>query len=242
MNFNDCDNFNTIFYGIPRLDAVTGGMAPSEFILLGARPGLGQLTLSMNIALNLAKNGLKTLFFSSKHNEETILRLHTKLFKVLKPEIRSKCFDVSFAENTNDMKRRVLSLNQDFKTRVDLVILDYLLYENFIESENMGEQELKASETIQGLTTLAKESKIPVIILFGFPFKASHKPCFCDLKDAFLSEDYFDTILFLSRDRYRCGENSEEPQESQLSLLDLIIAKHKNLTVPLNFNELNGSQ
>lgn len=241
MNFSDCDNFNTIPYGIPKLDAITGGMTPSEFIMLGSRPGLGQLTLSMNIALNLAKNGLKTLFFSSKHNEETIWRLHTKLFKVLKPEIRSKCFDASFTKNTHEMKKHVLSLNQHFETRVDLVILDYLLYENFIESEYMGEQELKVSETIQGLTTLAKEAKIPVILLFGFPYKASHKPCFCDLKDTFLSEEYFDTILFLSRDRYRCCENAEEPQESQLSLLDLNIAKHKNLTITLNFNELSGN-
>lgn len=172
--------------------------------MLGARPGVGQLTFSTNIAFNFAENGLKTLFFSSKANEGAIWGLHSKLFKTLKPENGSKYCDISFAKNAYEMKRRVLLLNQYPKTKVDLIILDYLLF---------------------GLPKSRKDE----------PF---HKPYLGDLKDTFISDEDFDTILLLYRELYCFNESFESLQAEQLNEVKLIVSNHKNLITTLNINEL----
>ena len=46
-------------YGFERLDELTGGIHPGEFIVLGSRPGAGKTTLALNIAANAARQILR---------------------------------------------------------------------------------------------------------------------------------------------------------------------------------------
>jgi len=92
---NDCENFSEILcatldnleqqfrkgnkiyksWGYKWLDEKTGGIKPA-FTILAARPSVGKSALSLQLALNAAKQGLKVAFFSLEMpNEQNMHRI-----------------------------------------------------------------------------------------------------------------------------------------------------------------------
>jgi replicative DNA helicase len=61
--------------GFSKINKATLGFKPGEFILLGARPGVGKTTLALNIAYNLAvKQDKNVLFFSFEMNKSDMAK------------------------------------------------------------------------------------------------------------------------------------------------------------------------
>lgn len=70
----------TIPFGIGPVDAATGGMRRGEFIVIGARPGMGKTAVAAHIALRAAQSGTPVAFFSMEMGADAIsLRLLTSL-------------------------------------------------------------------------------------------------------------------------------------------------------------------
>lgn len=70
----------TIPFGISALDEATGGMRPGEFIVIGARPGMGKTAFAAHIAKSAAQAGNPVAFFSMEMGADAIaLRLLTSL-------------------------------------------------------------------------------------------------------------------------------------------------------------------
>lgn len=59
--------------GIPVLDRALGGGIHSEYIVIGAEPGMGKTTLTLQIAHNLAKAGNIVLFYSFEMRPENLI-------------------------------------------------------------------------------------------------------------------------------------------------------------------------
>lgn len=66
---------NSILYGIPELDKLTGGMNPEEFVVIGARPAMGKTTLLRQI-LEFNAPYRPVLFLSVEMGKEQIHRLY----------------------------------------------------------------------------------------------------------------------------------------------------------------------
>lgn len=61
-------------YGLPRLDAMTGGMRPGEVCLIGARSGVGKTALACQIIAANCVAGIPCHFFSLEMTRSQILR------------------------------------------------------------------------------------------------------------------------------------------------------------------------
>ena len=69
---------NAIPFGLAALDGATGGMRPGEFIVIGARPGMGKTAVGAHIAKAAAEAGHAAAFFSMEMGAEAVtLRLLT---------------------------------------------------------------------------------------------------------------------------------------------------------------------
>jgi replicative DNA helicase len=59
-------------YGFASIDAMTAGARPGQFILIGARPGMGKTALGLSIALRAAAGGQRVLFRSIEMTAEEL--------------------------------------------------------------------------------------------------------------------------------------------------------------------------
>lgn len=70
----------TIPFGLGPVDEATGGMRRGEFIVIGARPGMGKTAIAAHIAKEAARAGNPVAFFSMEMGADAIsLRLLTSL-------------------------------------------------------------------------------------------------------------------------------------------------------------------
>ena len=67
-----------IFSGMPEFDRlIGGGLVPGSLTLVGGEPGIGKSTLMLQLAFQLAKQGLLVLYISGEESlEQTTLRAH----------------------------------------------------------------------------------------------------------------------------------------------------------------------
>ena len=73
LNSEDSDNYRGIPTGISELDETITGLNRTDFILLGARPGMGKTSFALNIARNAAVKAGKTVaFFSLEMGKEQL--------------------------------------------------------------------------------------------------------------------------------------------------------------------------
>lgn len=66
--------------GIEKFDEITGGLRPSESVLIAGRPGMGKSSLALSIIAHLILNGYKPAYFSLELSETEILN---KLFSMV---------------------------------------------------------------------------------------------------------------------------------------------------------------
>ncbi|MDR1805769.1 MAG: AAA family ATPase [Clostridium sp.] len=59
--------------GFRRLDRLLGGLHAGDFVIIGARPGAGKTSFALQIAMNAARSGHRTLFFSLEMSAEQLV-------------------------------------------------------------------------------------------------------------------------------------------------------------------------
>jgi len=106
-----------------------------------------------------------------------------------------------------------------------LIIVDYLqLMRADGRSENRVEQ---VGQMSRGLKILARELEVPVVALSqlsrAVEQRPDKRPVLSDLRESGQIEQDADLVIFIYRDDYYKGEESERKNEA-----DLIIAKHRN--------------
>jgi replicative DNA helicase len=255
---------NPTFPGLPsgfsHLDLLTQGFQKSELIVLAARPSMGKTALSLNIALNAIKvSKLPVIFFSLEMSKEQIMyrilstetgipqtRLKSgKLYKNdwVKFNTAIKFFsklpffiddspNLSIQEIRSKIKQIVIQQNQ-----MGLVVIDYLqLIQNLTVNNENRVQEL--SIITRSLKSLAREFNVPIIALSqlsrNVENRIDQKPMLSDLRESGSIEQDSDLVLFLY------GGKSFSPYQSSDSIIELIIAKHRNGpigTINLSFDK-----
>lgn len=129
--------------GLPKLDAMMCGIKRKELTTIGARPSVGKSALSLQIALNIAWKGYRTLYFPLEMSAVATME-----------RIACKLTDVP----VEHMKRGTLSRDDYRKLSEDLSPMDALEEKrNFLMYE--GENEL---ETI---TELIKRDKPYLVVI-----------------------------------------------------------------------------
>lgn len=237
--------------GFYDFDKMTSGLHENELIILAARPGMGKTALGLNVASYVATHQDKAVaFFSLEMGaEQLVMRLLSSIGRIdmgkLKTgrldhqdwkrvnEAMSELADANlFIEDASDIKvseirakcRRLANSPQG----LSLVIIDYL---SLIQgtARYAGNRQQEVSEVSRSLKIMAKELGIPVIALAQLSRntegREDKKPMLSDLRESGSIEQDADIVAFLYSDDYY---NREERAKSDVSLMQLIIGKHRN--------------
>ena len=260
LNSEDSDKYRGIPTGISELDETITGLNRTDFILLGARPGMGKTSFALNIARNAAVKAGKTVaFFSLEMGKEQLCsRLLSTEALVGGTKLRTGKLAndewVRLVEAGDVLSRANLYLDDtpsitvpEMKAKlrrlrnVDLVIIDYLQLMTSASKRGDGNRVQEISEITRSLKIMAKELNIPVLTLSQLARdsekRTNHRPVLSDLRDSGSIEQDADIVLFLYREDYYAGEN-EPGQERDRGSGECIVAKNRHgeaKTVPLRW-------
>ena len=248
--------------GFVEFDRMTSGLHPSEMIVIAARPSMGKTALAMNIAEYVAINeklavGVFSLEMSSQQLVQRLLcsRARVNLQRVRDgflgerdfPSLTAAASKLAEARMFIDdsaslsilelrAKARRLKAQQD----IQLLIIDYLQLLRSTSRRAQDNRQLEISEISAGLKALAKELKIPVIVVAQLnrqpEQRSGGKPRLSDLRESGSIEQDADLVGLLVRPEMY--EEDEEARVEKAGEAELIIAKQRNGPVgeiPLTF-------
>jgi replicative DNA helicase len=244
--------------GFRDLDRVTSGFQEGNLIIMAARPSMGKSALGLGVALNLAvrRNVPVALFTLEMSKAEVTQRLMCSEAKVESqrlrtgklsaddwPRLTTACDKLAkapiYVDDTGSITmmeirskaRRLKSKHQD----LGLIIVDYLqLMTSGTTAENRVQE---VSQISRSLKVLARDLDVPIIALSqlsrAVEQRHDKRPILSDLRESGSIEQDADIVMFIYRDEYYNGEESE-----QQGLAEVIVAKHRNGptdTVKLSF-------
>ena len=260
LNSPDSDAYRGIPTGIHELDETSTGLNKTDFILLGARPGMGKTSFALNIARHAAVKAGKTVaFFSLEMGKEQLCsRLLSTEALVGGTKLRTGKLEndewVRLIEAGDILSHANIYLDDtpsitvpEIKAKlrrlkhVDLVIIDYLQLMTSANRRSEGNRVQEISEITRSLKIMAKELNLPVLTLSQLARdsekRTNHRPVLSDLRDSGSIEQDADIVLFLYREDYYAGEN-DPGQETDRNSGECIVAKNRHgeaKTVPLHW-------
>jgi len=248
--------------GFIEFDRMTSGLHPAEMIVIAARPSMGKTALVMNIAEHVAVNdklpvGVFSLEMSSQQLVQRLLcsRARVNLQKVRDgflaerdfPSLTAAASKLAEAKIFIDDSAGLSILELRAKARrlkaqhdVQLLVIDYLQLLRSTSRRAQDNRQLEISEISAGLKGLAKELKIPVIVVAQLnrqpEQRTGGKPRLSDLRESGSIEQDADLVGLLVRPELY--EEDEEARVEKSGEAELIIAKQRNGPVgeiPLTF-------
>ncbi|MEO0076748.1 MAG: replicative DNA helicase [candidate division WOR-3 bacterium] len=236
--------------GFSKLNELTSGFQPGDFIVIAGRPSMGKTALALNIAVHVAKKEIPVAIFSLEMTTETLIEriicAESEIpFNIIRKGQLSKqqwtrLFNVSdYLEKIplyidDSASARVLEIKakaRRLKAEVGLgmIIIDYIqLCEPTIKSAQKTRQQ-EISDISRALKALAKELNVPVIALSQLSRLPEHRegkrPQLADLRESGAIEQDADTVLLL----YRPWVYPEfRTDESLKGIAEINIAKQRN--------------
>ncbi len=236
--------------GFTDLDNALAGMQKSNLLILAARPGVGKTSLATNIAQYIAVNLKRPVgFFSLEMSKEELVdRLLVSQADIDAWKLKTgKLDEADFTKLSNAMgelaeaplyiddtpalsvlEMRTKARRLQVENGLDFLVVDYM---QLARSRNLENRVQEVSEISQGMKNLARELKIPVMVLSqlsrAVETRGGKKPQLSDLRESGSIEQDADVVMFLWR---------EDDDNSESMMLD--IAKHRNgplKSIPLHF-------
>ncbi len=253
--------------GFKTLDKENGGLFEDQFIIIGARPSVGKSAFAGTIAMSIAemnKNvGIISLEMSNVEIATRLAAIDTETdFSVLWRGLNYDSIEAErtykrIAQHTSTLpiwvsdKTDVSVLEIKAKAQklkaahgLDCLIIDYLQLVNVIERRG-GTREQEISKISRAAKIMAKEMKIPVIMLCQLNREVTKRkgqeryPQLSDLRESGSLEQDADVVMFLHSD-YMAGFTQDEQGNSTEGKVDLVVRKWRNgksnFIVPLDFD------
>src|SRR6476659_6915531 len=238
--------------GFVEFDRMTSGLHSSEMIVIAARPSMGKTALAMNIAEHVAINEKLPLgvFSLEMSSQQLVQRLLCSRARVNLQEVRdgflgerdfpsltaaaSKLAEAQiFIDDSASLsilelraKARRLKAQKDIK----LIVVDYLQLLRSTSRRAQDNRQLEISEISAGLKALAKELKIPIIVVAQLnrqpEQRTGGKPRLSDLRESGSIEQDADVVGLLVRPEIY--EEDEDARAEKAGEAELIIAKQRN--------------
>ena len=249
------------------IDKLTSGFHENELIIIAARPAMGKTAFALNMAVNMALNGGKSvaLFNMEMGAEQLISRMLSSVGQIEASKLRSGALEHSDWKRVNEAISRLADTKiyiddtpgqtvSEMRAKcrrlsnspegLDIVIIDYLQLISG-SAKYAGQRQQEVSEISRSLKTMAMELNIPVIALAqlsrSVESREEKRPLLSDLRESGSIEQDADIVAFLYRDDYY---NKEAAIDENTSKSEFIIAKHRNgptATVNLVFKRNTSS-
>ena len=255
QNYNEkafCNGMSTGFYD---LDAITGGLHPSELTVIAGRHSMGKTALAINLTNNLALENKPILYISYEMGQYFLAsRLLSSYAEVDSTRIHHGCMQakdweklaVAISELSGFVDKELLNVisgcnlnwNELFdeirffaKNHSDgIVIIDYFqLIKLMGESDRIVELSILAG----AFKRLAIELDIPIILLSQVVKKTrdlcDKRPALEDLAECDALAQHADNVIFIYRNDYYQKEDDDfDPKLNIKGEAEIIIAKQKN--------------
>ena len=248
--------------GFSELDRMTNGLHEAEMIVIAARPSMGKTALAMNIAEHVAiSSKLPVAVFSLEMSSQQLVqrllcsRARVNLQKVREgflaerdfPSLTSAASKLAEAQIYIDDTAGLSILELRAKARrlkaqkdIQLIVIDYLQLLKSTTRRAQDNRQLEISEISSGIKGLAKELKLPIIVLAQLnrqpEARSGGKPRLSDLRESGSIEQDADLVGLLVRPEVY--EEDEDARAEKAGEAELIIAKQRNGPVgegPLTF-------
>ena len=233
--------------GFDELDKMTGGLQPSDMIVIAGRPSMGKTTFAMNLCENVAiKAGKPVLVFSMEMPADSIvMRMLASLGRINQTSIRSgqlekddwpritsaihmlseqKFFiDDTPALSPLEMRARARRVARECGGELGAIMVDYL---QLMQVPGVDNRVNEISEISRSLKGLAKELSCPVLALSqlnrSLEQRPNKRPVMSDLRESGAIEQDADLIAFLYRDEVYNKDSNEK------GVAEVIIGKQRN--------------
>jgi replicative DNA helicase len=238
--------------GFAELDRMTSGLHPAEMIVVAGRPSMGKTALAMNIAEHVAiHEKLPVAVFSLEMSSQQLVqrllcsRARVNLQKVRDgflaerdfPSLTAAAAKLAEARIFIDDSAGLSILELRAKARrlkaqheVQLIIVDYLQLLRSMTRRAQENRQLEISEISAGIKGLAKELKIPIIVVAQLnrqpEARSGGKPRLSDLRESGSIEQDADLVGLLVRPEVY--EEDEDARAEKAGEAELIIAKQRN--------------
>ncbi len=258
--------------GFADFDRMTSGLQPGDMIVIAARPSMGKTSLAMNIAEHVGvEAGLPVGVFSLEMTSESlVMRMLCSLARVNARLIRdgflsegdfrkltAAASKLSKAPIHIDDQPGLSILQLRARARrmwqqhgIKLVVIDYLQLLHSSSKKAQDNRQQEVAELSNGVKALAKELKIPIIVLCQLNRELEkdkdRKPKLSDLRESGAIEQDADLVGLLYKpkeeeDDHRKDEPDGRDDGMMATPVNLLIAKQRNgPTGDVQFTFLKG--
>jgi replicative DNA helicase len=235
---------------ISSLDAITGGFGMGEFVIIGARPGMGKSLFLQYLMLQGARKFPVLYFTLDSGKDELILRLISSLTEIEHSFIKKRIISNEQWELIERVKKDIENLPiyisddvppsmQMFKALckryieengVKVIYIDFLQLMGSLRYRN--QRELELSYISRELKSLARENNVCIIATSQLSRSCETRggakyPVLSDLRESGSFEQDADKVLFLYRAEYY-GFNEDENGNSMKNIMEIDVAKNRN--------------
>lgn len=245
--FNSDGAMTGVTTGFDDLDGATGGLQPSDLIIVAARPSMGKTTFSMNLVENalMAQEKPVLVFSLEMPADQLVTRMLSSLGRINQTRVRSgkleeddwprlttavnmlrdkKLFiDDTAGISPTEMRNRARRIVREHGD-IAMIMVDYL---QLMQVKGITEgRTAEISEISRSLKALAKELECPVVALSqlnrALEQRPNKRPVNSDLRESGAIEQDADVIMFIYRDEVY---NEDSPDKG---IAEIIIGKQRN--------------
>ncbi|MBN3563842.1 replicative DNA helicase [Aliamphritea spongicola] len=246
--FNSEGTMTGVTTGFEDLDGATGGLQPSDLIIVAARPSMGKTTFSMNLVENalMAQDKPVLVFSLEMPADQLVTRMLSSLGRINQTKVRSGKLEEDdwprlttavnllrdkplFIDDTagispTEMRNRARRIVREHGD-IALIMIDYLQLMQLKGGSSEG-RTAEISEISRSLKALAKELECPVVALSqlnrALEQRPNKRPVNSDLRESGAIEQDADVIMFIYRDEVY---NEDSPDKG---IAEIIIGKQRN--------------
>jgi replicative DNA helicase len=250
---------NGLSTGFPQLDDKLGGLGDESLVTIVGRPSHGKTLFSQAICQNVGITQNKgVLFFSMEMSKlELYERFVSGVGNVNPNKLRTADIDpetqgrieigvtvlerskIHYTCEGTQSLGQIRAKTRRHKAKFDdlsLIVIDHL---GFIELDDAPRHDLAIGKVTKGLKRLAKEMKVPVILICqaGRNLDKVTSPTMSDIKDSSAIEADSDVVIFVNRPEVT------NPETELKGITEIIIAKdrHNSSSGTILMEKRNGN-
>ncbi|MFM8420021.1 MAG: replicative DNA helicase [Verrucomicrobiota bacterium] len=245
--------------GFPDLDKMTSGLQPADMVVIAARPSMGKTSLAMNIAehVSVEANLPVGVFSLEMTSESLVMRMLCSLARVNGRLIRDGFLSegdfrrltaaagklsrapihIDDTPGLSILQLRARARRMWQQHGVKLFIIDYLQLMHSTSKKAADSRQQEVAELSNGVKALAKELKVPVIVLCQLNRELEkdkdRKPKLSDLRESGAIEQDADLVGLLYKPAAEDDDHRREDPEARddgmgATPVNLLIAKQRN--------------
>ena len=235
--------------GIPVLDKHLH-LAPGNLFIIGGRPSAGKTALSLQMACEQARRGLRVCYFSLETDPDTLTaRIISNRLAVPLADVKSKTVPQSDLDSLADLHKLPLFIRsasgkgtgwikaQAQRMKAQVIFIDYL---QLLTASKAKDRYQQITSISIALHELAQTTGILVVALAQLNRNAAHaSPSTADLKESGQLEQDADAILLLSADKKEYQAILAKNKEGKIGEIPLTFDKTRQRFLAVT-SELEG--